>query len=97
MEDSLYQSCDWCGDYISEVPSHAGNLSFCDILCAKLYNDYVHKIDFDINSVNNTQSKRLKKIYDLCKNMMFEELPIYTTDIEDRKEIKRNYEELFMK
>lgn len=96
MDEALYQSCDWCGDYINDVPSRAGNLNFCDILCAKLYNDNVNKIDFEFDSIN-TQTKRLRKIYDLCKNMMFEELPIYTTNLTDRKEIKHNYEELFMK
>ena len=106
MEDPLYQCCSWCNHDISEYPSHATTenneaLSFCDILCAKLYNDNVEKIEFDFDSFTkaylNTQSKRIKKLYDRCKDMMFEEMPIYTTELHNRYDIKLNYENLFMK
>ena len=103
MDEALYPVCNWCGNTIIESPSLSSNgEQFCDILCAKLYNDNVAKIDFDYNSFTaaceKSTSRRLHKIYELFDGQLFEELPVFTPQPHmSRADIKNEYERLYMK
>lgn len=109
MDDSLNPYCDWCRKEIKEPPAIGKTLEdesikmFCDIICAKLYNDSINRIDFDFDRFTSyyhrTFSKLSKKMYEKCKDSLFEELPIYTpySKIMSRSDIKQIYETLFLK
>ena len=105
MEDYLYPYCEWCKREIKQNPAFGTTdnkkLTFCDIFCAKLYNDNISKIDFNFDSFTRDyyrdNSKKLVKIYERCKDLLFEELPIYTVQKhESPEEMKDHYEALFM-
>lgn len=107
MNLSLNPYCSYCGREIKFSPSigrtDSDTLMFCDILCAKLYNDYVERVDFDFDrftsDYHKTTSKLVRKLYEKCRNMMFEELPTYTPYRDDltREEMRTMYEILFLK
>lgn len=57
------------------------SLRFCDLICAKLYNDNIHKITIDVQSYRKSHlSKSLDKnselIYVKCIDKMFTQLPV---------------------
>ena len=108
MIDDLYPKCKWCNQDIKQYPAYGIaydtrlRIPFCDILCAKLYNDNVDKIEFDFDSFtrdySKTNPKRLRILYERCSDSLFEELPIYTADNRySKKEIKDQYERLFLR
>lgn len=107
MDDYLFPTCAWCEKEIKQYPAYGVSNdgishTFCDILCAKLYNDYSDKILFDFDSFTRdyykTTSKYVKKLYERCKDLMFEELPIYTaSETANHSEIKEQYERLFLR
>ena len=103
----LFLKCGWCEHEIRKSCVHgkekSGNIvSFCDIFCAKLYNDNVQHIVFDFMEYTNMYCKGLldsqsSKIYQRCKGMLFEQLPIYTVDkSKSREVIKNEYAKIFM-
>ena len=95
---------EWCKREIKQNPAFGMSdkkLIFCDIFCAKLYNDNVTKIEFNFDlftkDYHKSNSKKLNKIYERCKDLLFEELPIYTVQKKETPtEMKDHYEALFM-
>lgn len=103
MDEAIYPVCEWCNDTIIESPSRScDGKCFCDILCAKMYSDNVSKIEFNYNTFTaaceKSTSQKLRKIYELTDGQLFEELPVFTPrQNASRKDIKQEYERLYMK
>lgn len=110
FDSELFLKCGWCGCEIRKSSLHGNEkrgskqqtISFCDIFCAKLYNDFVHHIVFDFMEYTNLYYKglldsRSASIYQRCKGLLFEQLPIYTFDqCKSREEVKKEYAKIFM-
>ena len=95
---TLYEQCDYCNSYIKCAPfygkliditedekeamQHIKELHFCDICCAKLFNDCVHKVDVDYKRYNksingNHVDKFTADIYKRVASTPFGALPVY--------------------
>lgn len=103
--------CDWCarelGDYyLTGTRTHEGThdtklLRFCNFVCAKHYNDIVHKINVDMDKytdyfINGKLDKFDEKIYKFVCKRSFEFMPVlynktYPTDENKRREMVQEY------
>ena len=103
----LFLKCGWCAREIRKLCLHGRKkngmvVPFCDIFCAKLYNDNVQRIVFDFMEYTCLYCKGMldpqsAKIYQRCKGMLFEQLPIYTFDNgKPRDVVKNEYAKIFM-
>ncbi len=79
----LSSKCSLCQKSIKHEPlkSLSKGLSFCDYICAKLYSLNIGTVDLDTASyrkayIQNRLSPDAKKIYTLCSNRLFIELPV---------------------
>lgn len=59
-----------------KIDSNEKKIYFCDLICAKLYNDNVHKISYDFENyrlafLNDSLSQNAKNIYLCCENYYF--------------------------
>jgi len=83
----MYHKCNWCSTNIKHLPLSTldNTLSFCDIVCAKLYNDNIENININMKEyskhyVSGNISTKAKKIYETTKDVMFKMLPRYKVD-----------------
>ena len=107
--------CDWCarelGDYYltgtrtkdNKQPLEHDNkmLRFCNFVCAKHYNDIVHKITIDMEKyteyfINGKLDKFNEKIYKYVCKRSFEFMPVlynkqYPIDENKRREMVQEY------
>ena len=77
------------------------SLCFCNFVCAKHYNDIIHKIAIDMDKytdyyINNKLSKFNEKIYKFVSKRGFEFMPMiynqeYPTDENKRREMVQEY------
>ena len=81
---SMKHTCSFCHKDIKFFPAQSidGKLNFCDIICAKLYYDNVEQFTLNVKKYNNYYnegelSKKAKDIYEKCRFVLFEQLPIY--------------------
>lgn len=63
------------------------DLKFCDLICARLYDINIHKIEINYKAYrkaynNGKLSKNSKFIYEKCKYKLFNELPIKKFDVD---------------
>ena len=80
----MTKHCDFCKKKIKLMPVQdtSNTLNFCDIICAKLYYDNVKHFNINIKQYNNYYNeddlnKKAKDIYSRCRNVIFEQLPVY--------------------
>ena len=104
--NNITNKCEFCSKTIKQLPASSidGKLKFCDILCAKLYCDNFGKFVFDIKKYNTYYNegqldKKAKEIFERCRFLMFEQLPIYkplSDDpiIDDPKMMKKIYSKI---
>ena len=81
---NMKSKCNFCNKEVKMFPAQSvnGELKFCDLVCAKLYYDNNKHFNFDARKYNNYYnenelSKKAKEIYDKCRFVLFEQLPIY--------------------
>ena len=103
---SLYSKCDFCkenihgaclncSDYNDDIINNTSNeYHFCDILCAKLYNDNISKLSVNYNDyrqkyLHNLLSKYAATIYELCKNKLFIEIIDYKFNEKELKYLNK--------
>ena len=100
-------SCSYCKSEINEycIKNLNGNLQFCNIVCAKLYNDCIEKIDLDYGSYQELIDKQLisrndSKLYNKFNKLGIDFMPtVYGLkinnnkyeDTDQRKQILDNY------
>lgn len=80
------------------------SLPFCDVACAKLYNDNVERVKFDFLEYYRLfelgkLSDKGRSIYTKCRNDVFEQLPTYTINKAlgmNNADIKSEYVKLFL-
>ena len=79
----LSSKCSLCQKSIKHEPlkSLSKGVLFCDYICAKLYSLNIGTVDLDTASyrkayIQNRLSPDAKKIYTLCSNRLFIELPV---------------------
>lgn len=84
MNSNMKSKCSFCDKEIKMFPAQSidGKLKFCDLVCAKLYYDNKERFTFDSKKYNNYYnenelSKKAKEIYDKCRFVLFEQLPVY--------------------
>ena len=96
-------TCDWCkqeiGDYY--LTADHNKLRFCNFICAKHYNDLIHKVIVDMDKytnyyINGKLSKFNEKIYKFVSKRGFEFMPtIYNktlpTDEQARRDMVKYY------
>ena len=87
---NLKKTCSFCGKDIKFFPAQSvdGKLKFCDVICAKLYYDNIDKFTFDVKKYNNyfnegELSKKAREIYDKCRFVIFEQLPVFKPEPND--------------
>lgn len=98
---SLFNTCSFCNASIKcgELKSFDGKL-FCDIVCAKLYNDNVEHIKINIREYNklynsNQLSSQAMSLLEKIKIYSFEMLPYYKIDdLNDIDESKKHYKKI---
>lgn len=98
----LSPRCSFCGNEIEGMPLHTshGDYIFCDLACAKLYNDLVNEIDIDKNSYDsyyedNMLSEKASSIYRVIRFSNFKCLPHVSNYRNiDRDKLKVNYVEI---
>lgn len=83
-DDEILNVCSFCGKEINMFPASSsdGKFKFCDLICAKLFYDNNEKFVLDIKRYNNyfnegQLSDKASRIYEQCRFMMFEQLPVY--------------------
>ena len=101
FEDDV-QICEWCESaivnqpYLCKMHSDGKICSFCDVACAKLYNDNCHQVTPIIN-VNNKSyesgmfSELNKRLYELTGSIVFEMLPLCLTPDMTNSDAKMYY------
>lgn len=102
-DTSMLKHCSFCNEEIKGMPASSldKSLLFCDIVCAKLYYDTIHRFKFNKREYNNFYindqlTNRASEIYSHLGGIMFELLP-YThidgniNDINVRRSIKAKY------
>lgn len=84
LMSNMKSKCNFCNKEIKMFAAQSmdGKLKFCDLVCAKLYYDNNEHFTFDSKKYNNYYnenelSKKAKEIYDKCRFVLFEQLPIY--------------------
>lgn len=77
-------TCSFCNKEIKMFPAQSmdNKYKFCDLICAKLFYDNKEHFVLDIKRYNNyfnecELSKKAMEIYDKCRFMLFEQLPVY--------------------
>lgn len=80
--NELQQHCSFCSKPIKSVPFYSidRSLSFCDILCGKLYYDNIahftpNIVEYNNLYINNALSVQAREIYSEVSHIMFEMLP----------------------
>lgn len=106
LNNIMNNKCEFCNKVIKQLPASStdGKLKFCDIICAKLYYDNFGKFTFDIKKYNTYYNegqldKKAKEIFERCRFLMFEQLPIYKPldddpIIDDPKMMKKIYNKI---
>ena len=76
--------CSFCGHEIEQFPASSidNKFKFCDLICAKLYYDNNERFTFDVKRYNNYYnegqlSEQAKELYERCRFILFEQLPVY--------------------
>ena len=76
--------CSFCHKTIKMFPAQSidSKYKFCDLICAKLFFDNNEHFTLDIKRYNNYYneheiSKKATDIYERCRYLLFEQLPIY--------------------
>jgi hypothetical protein len=85
LSESAYDilTCDYCSSEIINSPLYSMNGErFCDVVCAKLYNDNIEPIDINIEEYNqlynhNLLSESAKDIWNKLGFINFKLLPRY--------------------
>lgn len=87
FDKSFSMNCTLCNSKINMTPITCHNCphKFCDIACAKLYNDNFEKININIKEynmyyINNQLSNKAKQLYEYTHHTIFHMLPIYRID-----------------
>lgn len=103
--------CSWCGSKIVNATymkiyidgCQLYDIELCDIICAKLYNDNIRKINIDMTDMieayrRNLLSIELRKIYSKINGILFEMLPIFMkNDMMTNMEMKQKYKNIILR
>ena len=93
-------NCDFCKKEITWIPLKSEELKFCDMVCAKLYNDNVSSIIPDMNEykqhyLNNLLVPYARKIYETCP--CFVTMPYMKLEDLPRPDSKKYYVSILLK
>lgn len=103
FDNSFIDTCAFCEQEIelSSVSCLDCDKKFCNLCCAKLYNDNIRPINIDMTNYRrlyqqNNLSSLAKRIYEKIETL-FEMLPLYIIPSNmDHTNAKNNYMKLFI-
>ena len=95
LKDDEKKLCSWCRSVIKIHYIVSDSKYFCDVICAKIFNDNVAKIDITENTfingyINNSLREKDKKLYEKTAELCFGTLPLMKFDGGSKKEFKSN-------
>lgn len=105
FDTSFIDTCSFCEQEIKLTPIKClgnENLKFCDLCCAKLYNDNVQNINVDMTNYRRAyqrdQLNPLAKVIYEKIDTLFEMLPLYKVPMQkSHSSAKNEYIKIFIK